>query len=628
MPEKESIESSKGFTRLKEMAFFNKDKQQNSSQNQNQRSKKDFGYRLHSNSYDSIKNSESKYPTSESSSQKFFGVDNESTKVPSQSQRYLPYSTDNPQLYLMASRSIPVSVEDFANTSSESGHLRLKRKEGDLSRNLLTEGSGEIVSVSEISNSNINNFMEAFDELEDIDNNNRTNSPKVERKTPLSMESILSFDITYDISKYELSQANLAEVINYKPENIRQELSDDKENSYDKKHQLGFLKNQDKSSVLVHNDQRKADIEKEIANVSTTYHQEEGRNPDNEDFEEQKSRSHDSGPSFDSTRQKERSSGVDSRANILEVALSSKRSTASNSFDPNETVLKEYNDQIPQDSQRKSYFFNRTLGQSNESMVAQHDRLSNIVPIKDMSFLGMLTTDNKSNTDAPLPVHISYQDNEAYGDTKGKQRAHVNAPTTQKDDISNEESFNTVSQSNTHKTLSQSSDKIGASEKQRKKKNILSASLPQYPPVNNHVSDEWSKRSSKASSLLHSPFMENILTHDLEKNPGNTILKKQSLPSHSWTAFTFFMFGSLVVPPMFFLVFVGFFDLTPQAANAHYYREFYNSSLHKNYHKSFTNSQKITSLILGLLWSLIILAMIGVGLGVGLSRECRESCSS
>lgn len=628
MPEKENIESSKGFSRLKEMALFNKEKHQNSSNN-NQKLEKDFRDRPYSYSTDDIKNSEGKPPTSESDSHKVFSVDSENSTVPFQSQTCLPYSNDNTQWYLVGNRSQPVTVEDFADTSSESGHLYLKRKEPDLSKNLLTEEqSREIISMSETSNSKTNYFMEAFDELEDIDNYNQTKSPKVTKKIPLSMAtSILSFDNSYDISKYELSQAKVAEVISYKPKNFREELSNNEENDCDKKNPLGFLNNIDKTGVFAHSDKRKSDIKKEIANENT-YGRKEEKYPYNVDSEELKSRCHDSGPSFDSVQQKDRSSRIDSRANILEVALSSKRSTASNSFDPNETVLREYNDLISQDSQRKSYLFPRTFEQSSESIVAQHDRLSNVVPIKDMAFLGMLMTDSKSNANATLPVHISFTDHEARGNIEHETLVHGKASTTQKDNTSTDGSFNSVSQSSTRKTLFKSSDTIGASEKQSENKIIPFSSLHQYPPVNNHVSDEWSKRSSKASSLLHSPFMENILTHDLEKNPGNAIPKKKSPPSHSWTTFTFFMFCSLLVPPLFFLVFFGFFDLTHQAANAHYYREFYNTSLHKNYQKSFTHSQRIISLILGLLWSLIILAMIGIGFGVGLSRECRESCSS
>ncbi|CUM46538.1 uncharacterized protein AC631_03778 [Debaryomyces fabryi] len=147
-------------------------------------------------------------------------------------------------------------------------------------------------------------------------------------------------------------------------------------------------------------------------------------------------------------------------------------------------------------------------------------------------------------------------------------------------------------------------------------------SITQFTP-NNYLQDTLSKNNSHEHMLNNTPSTKyNAIDssyEDLEKNDLKPPINHMPYNTHSWPLFILVMTIGLVVPPIYILIAVGFFD------NNTYYRQ-YNQQLtylvvNPNQNKRFSKTQKLVSFIIGLVWLCIVLAMIGVGIGIGISRE-------
>lgn len=141
--------------------------------------------------------------------------------------------------------------------------------------------------------------------------------------------------------------------------------------------------------------------------------------------------------------------------------------------------------------------------------------------------------------------------------------------------------------------------------------------------ANNYLHDTLSKNNSHEHMLNNSPTTNyNAIDSsydDLEKNL-KPILDQVPHNTHSWPLFILIMIIGLVVPPIYILLAVGFFD-NNNTSNSQYNLHLTYLVVNPNQNKRFSKTQKLVSFFIGLLWLCIILAMIGVGLGVGLTRE-------
>lgn len=141
--------------------------------------------------------------------------------------------------------------------------------------------------------------------------------------------------------------------------------------------------------------------------------------------------------------------------------------------------------------------------------------------------------------------------------------------------------------------------------------------------ANNYLHDTLSKNNSHEHMLNNSPTTNyNAIDSsydDLEKNL-KPILDQVPHNTHSWPLFILIMIIGLVVPPIYILLAVGFFD-NNNTSNSQYNLHLTYLVVNPNQNKRFSKTQKLVSFFMGLLWLCIILAMIGVGLGVGLTRE-------
>lgn len=146
-------------------------------------------------------------------------------------------------------------------------------------------------------------------------------------------------------------------------------------------------------------------------------------------------------------------------------------------------------------------------------------------------------------------------------------------------------------------------------------------SVTQFAP-NNYLHDTLSKNNSHEHMLADTPSTKyNAIDssyEDLEKNDLKTPLNHASYNTHSWPLFILVMLIGLVIPPIYILLAVGFFD------NNTYYHQYLQLAylvVNPNQNKRFSKTQKLVSFIIGLTWLCIVLAMLGVGLGIGISRE-------
>lgn len=141
--------------------------------------------------------------------------------------------------------------------------------------------------------------------------------------------------------------------------------------------------------------------------------------------------------------------------------------------------------------------------------------------------------------------------------------------------------------------------------------------------ANNYLHDTLSKNNSHEHMLINSPTTNyNAIDpsyDDLEKNVLKPIFDQVPHNTHSWPLFILIMIIGLVVPPIYILLAVGFFD--NNNTNRQYNLHLTYLVVNPNQNKRFSKTQKLVSFFIGLLWLCIILAMIGVGLGVGLTRE-------
>lgn len=119
----------------------------------------------------------------------------------------------------------------------------------------------------------------------------------------------------------------------------------------------------------------------------------------------------------------------------------------------------------------------------------------------------------------------------------------------------------------------------------------------------------------------------NAQPFDLEKQISGLRKNNAGLEStgvthldHLTLHFGAMMVLGLVVPPLYFLLAWGMFDLSFGSNQQYYTGLRYYLRLHdgKILVKRYSRTQKIVSLVVGTLWVLIICAMIGVGFGVGL----------
>ena len=141
--------------------------------------------------------------------------------------------------------------------------------------------------------------------------------------------------------------------------------------------------------------------------------------------------------------------------------------------------------------------------------------------------------------------------------------------------------------------------------------------------ANNYLHDTLSKNNSHEHMLNNSPTTNyNAIDSsydDLEKNL-KPILDQVPHNTHSWPLFILIMIIGLVVPPIYILLAVGFFD-NNNTSNSQYNLHLTYLVVNPNQNKRFSKTQKLVSFVIGLLCLCIILALIGVGLGVGLTRE-------
>lgn len=140
---------------------------------------------------------------------------------------------------------------------------------------------------------------------------------------------------------------------------------------------------------------------------------------------------------------------------------------------------------------------------------------------------------------------------------------------------------------------------------------------------NNYLKDTLSKNNSHEYMLPNTqPNSYNAvdsLPEDIEKGELNYPKSPPFVqPTHSWALFTLVIILGLVVPPVYLLLAIGFFD------NADYRKNTLQLPyilVNPNQKKRFSRTQKLVSVVVGLLWVSIVLAMLGVGLGLGIKSE-------
>lgn len=143
------------------------------------------------------------------------------------------------------------------------------------------------------------------------------------------------------------------------------------------------------------------------------------------------------------------------------------------------------------------------------------------------------------------------------------------------------------------------------------------------PGPNPFLRDTVSQQTSH-DHMLDDVDSSGLLDYDLEKyalhNRSKTY-QRQAPQFHSWGAFAAMMALGLIVPPVYFLLSLGVFDLSGRtgAYKGLYYAQEKDSQQIRG--KKYTPWQKMLSLGAGVFWFCVILAMIGVGLGLGLGRE-------
>lgn len=115
--------------------------------------------------------------------------------------------------------------------------------------------------------------------------------------------------------------------------------------------------------------------------------------------------------------------------------------------------------------------------------------------------------------------------------------------------------------------------------------------------------------------------------NNLEKQIRRNAMKSELPPDdgvdhkvYSTLSFISMMVLGLLVPPVYFLIALGVFDLT-KGSNQQYYsglRYYVRQQDGRILVKRYTRTQKIISFVLGVVWFSIVVSMIGVGIGLGL----------